>query len=213
MPGRCAAPPAPAMMTSRPVRRAVLAYSNRIRRAMRGDDARLERDTEALQRVGGGLERVPIRLRAHDDADQRFHAAIVAYFVNASRSGRKQRAAGAGRVAGRLFRPARSTRSVTAATSMPGTSAASRSIAPHLPAAGDRATARCGGSAVLRQARSAFRIERRADRLGVDLAHQLADVLLLPIQAAVRGDLARSNTASRKARAAAAHPVRCPADR
>ena len=55
--------------------RSARVFEQQIRRAVCRYDARLERDAEPLQRVGGGLERIPIRLRSHDDADQRFHAA------------------------------------------------------------------------------------------------------------------------------------------
>jgi hypothetical protein len=46
-----------------------------IRRAMRGDDARLVRDAEFLQHLDGVLHRLPIGLAAHDDCDLRvcFH--------------------------------------------------------------------------------------------------------------------------------------------
>ena len=56
MPGRWAAPPAPAMMTSRPrPRRGPGVLEQQIRRAMRGDDAGLVGDAEAVERVGGVL--------------------------------------------------------------------------------------------------------------------------------------------------------------
>ena len=74
IPGRCAAPPAPAMMTSRPAllgARGVL--EEEIGRAVRAHDPDLERDAELLERVGGVGHRLPVGLRAHDDADEGGH--------------------------------------------------------------------------------------------------------------------------------------------
>ena len=72
MPGRCAAPPAPAMITSRPRSAAVVAYSAiQRRRAMRRHDPALVRDVEPGQHLVGLPHRVPVGLAAHDDADER----------------------------------------------------------------------------------------------------------------------------------------------
>ncbi len=181
-------------------------FEQQIRRAMRRDDAGLERDAETLQRVGGGLERVPIRLRAHDDADQRFHAADCSsavvkglghfrpddQLVNASRSRRNSARLAPRRVAGRLFRPGTFDQVCNSSDIDAGhfrrepldgaCTFLQQAVAPLL----DAAEAQCFDTLSL-----ASCIERGADRLGVDLAHQLADVLFLAIQPAVRGDLAR----------------------
>ena len=71
-PGRCAAPPAPAMMTRRPRPAALPAYcSKSLRRAMRGDDPGFAGDAEFGQHIGGGLHRRPVRIAAHQNADER----------------------------------------------------------------------------------------------------------------------------------------------
>ena len=44
-----------------------------VRRAVGGDDLLLERHAEALERRGGVAHRLPVGLRAHDQADQRLH--------------------------------------------------------------------------------------------------------------------------------------------
>jgi hypothetical protein len=55
-----------------------------VRRAMRGHDARLERHAERFERECGVLHGLPIRLRAHDDADERTrHARDVYHIYNA----------------------------------------------------------------------------------------------------------------------------------
>ena len=79
MPGRCAAPPAPAMMHLEAARcGAAGVFEQQVRRAMRGDDAALERHGKRRQHVGGVAHRLPVGGRAHDDADQRFHRGILA---------------------------------------------------------------------------------------------------------------------------------------
>ena len=50
-------------------RRRVLGHQRR--RAMRRDDFRLVRHAERVQDFGGMPHRVPVRLAAHDDADER----------------------------------------------------------------------------------------------------------------------------------------------
>ena len=71
MPGRCAAPPAPAMITSspRPIGgRRVLGHQRR--RAVRRHDAAFVRHVEPRQHLVGLAHRLPVRLAAHDDADE-----------------------------------------------------------------------------------------------------------------------------------------------
>ena len=71
MPGRWAAPPAPAMMTLRPLPFAPLGVAvEPLRRAMRRDDLGLVGDAELVEHVGRVLHRRPVRLAAHNDADE-----------------------------------------------------------------------------------------------------------------------------------------------
>ena len=70
MPGRCAAPPAPAMITLRPRAAALLGIGGHaVGGAMGGDDAGLMRHAQRVQHIGGGLQGGPVGLAAHDDAD------------------------------------------------------------------------------------------------------------------------------------------------
>ena len=72
MPGRCAAPPAPAMITFSPRALALLAICVQpLRRAVRRDDLGLVGDAQLVQHLGGVLHRRPVGLAAHDDADER----------------------------------------------------------------------------------------------------------------------------------------------
>ncbi len=48
-------------------------FEQQVGRAMGGDHPHFVRDAELLQHLGGGAHRLPVRLRAHDDADERFH--------------------------------------------------------------------------------------------------------------------------------------------
>ena len=68
MPGRCAAPPAPAMITSRPRSSRADAYSA-IQAGVRCADTTraLVRHAEPRQDLVGLPHRVPVRLAAHDD--------------------------------------------------------------------------------------------------------------------------------------------------
>ena len=71
MPGRCAAPPAPAMITSMPrasAPRRELRHPDR--RAMRRHDVPLVGHVEALEHLDGVLHRLPVGRRAHDDGDE-----------------------------------------------------------------------------------------------------------------------------------------------
>ena len=70
IPGRCAAPPAPAIRTRSP--RAAAPFSvaeQQVGRAVRGDDAHLVRDAQLAQRRRRGPHRLEVRAAAHDDAD------------------------------------------------------------------------------------------------------------------------------------------------
>ena len=106
MPGRCAAPPAPAMITLKPAASRALGEGDQpVGRAMRRDDARVVADAELVERLGGAPHRRPVGLAAHDDRDgfggdahgrlpggerlENMRAAI--------RQGRGRRKAGAGR--------------------------------------------------------------------------------------------------------------------
>ena len=72
MPGRCAAPPAPATMTFRPAAFAVRANSvETIGRPVGGDDAGIRFDAEFGQNVPGFLHRLPVGLASHDDGHRR----------------------------------------------------------------------------------------------------------------------------------------------
>ncbi len=72
MPGRCAAPPAPAMITRRPRTSADAGVlEEEVGRPVRGDDALLERDLELLERLGGVPHRLPVGAGAHDQPDER----------------------------------------------------------------------------------------------------------------------------------------------
>ena len=92
MPGRWAAPPAPAMITSMPracARRCV--FEQQVGRAVGGDDAGLVGDAELVERLGRGAHRLPVGSRAHDDADQWFHREILASSEGVRRSSNKSR--------------------------------------------------------------------------------------------------------------------------
>ena len=118
------------------------------------------------------LHRLPVRLRAHDDADQRFHAA------DCSIDERLLRAEGFAQQAEQLRGSRRSPRpsAVRARAALDqrpsrlrrrcrDTSAASSLEAPRLPATSGRAIARCAGSAAPRRARA--RVSRSsAARIG-----------------------------------------------
>ena len=70
MPGRCAAPPAPAMMTLKPSRLRALGEGDEpVGGAMGGDDPRVIADAERFERLGGAAHDRPVRLAAHDDRD------------------------------------------------------------------------------------------------------------------------------------------------
>ena len=72
MPGRCAAPPAPAMIAFNPRAPALLGIiGHAVGGTMGGHDAGLVTDTQRVQHMGGGLQGGPVRLAAHDDADGR----------------------------------------------------------------------------------------------------------------------------------------------
>ena len=92
MPGRCAAPPAPAMMHCRPRPRGLLGVLiEEIRRAMGGDHPRLVRDAECRQLPGGVLHHLPVRVTAHHDADQRgAHPGLTEWIQGNSESGRNK---------------------------------------------------------------------------------------------------------------------------
>ena len=76
MPGRCAAPPAPAMITLSPrASRRLGVLVEALGRAVRGDDPRLVGDLQLVEDLGRFLERRPVRLASHDDADDGFPGA------------------------------------------------------------------------------------------------------------------------------------------
>ena len=87
MPGRWAAPPAPAMITSmpRPARRDGV-FEQQVGRAVRGDDLRLVGNAELVERLGRGAHRLPVGSRAHDDANQWFHREILSNKVRIERN-------------------------------------------------------------------------------------------------------------------------------
>ena len=80
MPGRCAAPPAPAMITSSPRAAALVAYSAIHAGVRCAETTRHSCGTpNSRQHLVGVAHRVPVRLAAHDDADERLrlrHGAI-----------------------------------------------------------------------------------------------------------------------------------------
>ena len=79
MPGRCAAPPAPATITLKPLRLRALGEGDEpVGRAVGRDDARVVADAERLERLGGAAHHRPVRLAAHDDGD-RFRRAVHPY--------------------------------------------------------------------------------------------------------------------------------------
>ena len=72
MPGRWAAPPAPAMITRSPRSAAVRGVLvHHVGRAVRGDDADLVGDAELGEHVDGALHHRQIGVAAHDHADER----------------------------------------------------------------------------------------------------------------------------------------------
>ena len=75
IPGKWAAPPAPAMITFRATARGRSRVGDHlVRRAVCRDDRDLVRDAELVERIGRGLHRRPVRVAAHDDADDRAHS-------------------------------------------------------------------------------------------------------------------------------------------
>src|SRR6187399_1439292 len=52
-------------------------FEQQVRSAVRGDDFRLVRDAELVERLGRGAHRLPVGSRAHDDANQWFHREIL----------------------------------------------------------------------------------------------------------------------------------------
>ena len=71
MPGRCAAPPAPAMTTLKPCSLRALGEGDQpVGSAMSRDDPGVIADVERLKRLGGAAHDRPIRLAAHDDGDR-----------------------------------------------------------------------------------------------------------------------------------------------
>src|SRR6185295_741713 len=82
IPGRWAAPPAPAMITSMPrAARRVLRHPGR--RAMRRYDACFVRHAEVGEHLVGVAHGVPVGFRAHDHADERTHVVHRALFHHA----------------------------------------------------------------------------------------------------------------------------------
>ena len=72
IPGRCAAPPAPATITRMPRASARLRVpEQQVRRAVRGHDPELARDPEGLEHHGRLLEAREVRPGPPDDADAR----------------------------------------------------------------------------------------------------------------------------------------------
>ena len=72
IPGRCAAPPAPAISTCSPRASADAGVlEEEVGRAVGRDDALLERDAERVERLGGVPHRLPVGAGAHDQADER----------------------------------------------------------------------------------------------------------------------------------------------
>ena len=209
MPGRCAAPPAPAMMTSRPRARAPAAYSNSRSGVRCADTTRTSCGiAELVERIGRRLHRLPVGGRAHDDADQRLSSrhcsrAMRAEARNSSRAARRRcRCAallGAARRSTRRL-PLRHGRSRVASARAPRErrrALGDEALAPALDALEALGFARV---APLRRG------ERGTDRLGIDLAHQLADVLALTRTAAVAGDGARRTDRVRAASRAGRAP-------
>ena len=75
-PGRCAAPPAPQMITFSPRDRAGNVFFQAMRIAMRGNDFGFAGDAEFLQRIGGGFHGGPVGIAAHQNTDERFVARL-----------------------------------------------------------------------------------------------------------------------------------------
>ena len=74
MPGRWAAPPAPAMTTLKPARLGALGESDEsVWRPVRGDDQGRKADLELVEKGGGVPHRLPIRFAAHDNGDGLFY--------------------------------------------------------------------------------------------------------------------------------------------
>ena len=76
MPGRCAAPPAPAMITLRPrALRRLGVLVEPLRRAVGGDDVGLVGNASSSSTSAACFMRRPVGLAAHDDADDGFPGA------------------------------------------------------------------------------------------------------------------------------------------
>ena len=76
MPGRCAAPPAPAMTTRRPRASACCAYSyHALRGAVRTDDGQLVGYGQLVENRRRFFHDRQVRVAAHDDANECVHAA------------------------------------------------------------------------------------------------------------------------------------------
>ena len=89
MPGRWAAPPAPAMMAARPRdfgRGGV--FEQQVGGAVRRNHLHFVRDAQLFEQLGSRLERLPVGLRTHDDADQLVSFAKSSTRVLGARSGR-----------------------------------------------------------------------------------------------------------------------------
>ena len=77
MPGRCAAPPAPAMITRKPARTRVLrVLEHVVGHAVRGQHARLVGDAEGVELRDGVLHDLPVAVAAHHHARQRCRLAL-----------------------------------------------------------------------------------------------------------------------------------------
>ena len=204
MPGRWAAPPAPAMMTSRPRCGGGGVFEQQVGVRWAETTRTSCGNAELLECLGGGPHRVPVRLRAHDDADERFHCVIAAAwkadFEAAGLEQRRGAAAGTARAkrprrcrgahAPRAWRPrsarSHSSRSMPVRTCMSSSSAGAPSAIRRSRQCSTRLN-RCVSCAAcsLREA-SAARIGSRSIA-----AHQLADVLPLAHERRAARDPAR----------------------
>ena len=203
MPGRWAAPPAPAMITSRPrVARRGGVFEQQVGGAVGRDDPHLVRHAERSS-ISAACEGLPVGRRTHDDANEWFHRSIVQGAAEGAKSRAFERvaqpaeqlaAAAGGRAAplgAGLARPATAVLQVAAG-----------SIAPPAPPAPPSRSSRSRQSSITvrgARARSSRCARSSAMRIGSTSTSRMSLPTYSPAEArAVGGDAAAATTASRR---------------
>ena len=222
MPGRCAAPPAPAMMTSRPRSRAVAAYSNSRSGVRWAETTRTSCGTPSFSSVSAaGLQRLPVGGRPHDDANERFHRGIVAPVrrQNLVRARSRQQLAQPAeqlpgrrrRARGRAARPGPGGRASAVAAGRLARQSAPSSVQVAGSSASSRSRQRSIACSLRTRCRSRSRAARSASRIGSAsiLRSSLPMYSSWRTPRAVAGDAAaRRSTASRRSSGRSARRAR-----